>query len=250
MFEHTIFINLAERVDRLEHVIQELAKIGIHDAMRLDALKDDSGAIGCTLSHISALTYAKEHQWDKVFICEDDITFTNPEKLLASVEHFSSLALTWDVLIVGGNNCPPYTLVDNWCCKITNCQTTTGYIIQSHYYDVLIENFKESVSHLQQDWSKRNQNIYALDMYWKSLQKKDQWYMLLPLTVTQYINYSNIEKKIANYDNLMLDMEKKWLFQSLSIQSRETQHQRNLQLVSQKKEKENSSRNFKKLFDI
>ena len=35
---------------------------------------------------------------------------------------------------------------------------------------------------------------------------------IYPLTVTQYENYSDIEEGITNYNHLMLDAEKKWLF--------------------------------------
>ena len=54
--------------------------------------------------------------------------------------------------------------------------------------------------------------LYAIDMYWKHLQSKDNWYLLYPLTVTQYENYSDIEKRNTNYNHLMLDPEKKWLY--------------------------------------
>jgi hypothetical protein len=33
----------------------------------------------------------------------------------------------------------------------------------------------------------------------------------LPLSVIQYENYSDIERKSTNYSWLMLDMEKRWL---------------------------------------
>ena len=44
------------------------------------------------------------------------------------------------------------------------------------------------------------------------LQYKDQWYCLLPLTVIQYADYSDIEKKVVNYENMMLDLDKSGLF--------------------------------------
>ena len=41
---------------------------------------------------------------------------------------------------------------------------------------------------------------------------QDFWYMIIPLTVTQYENYSDIEEQERNYNHLMLDMEKEWYF--------------------------------------
>jgi hypothetical protein len=114
-------------------------------------------------------------------------------------------------LIIGGNNTPPYTIIHpNECCRVYNCQTTTGYIIRKHYYDVLIQNFKESARNLQREPT--NHREYALDIYWKQLQQRDSWFMILPLTVIQYNNYSDIEQRVTDYRGLMLDMEKKWLF--------------------------------------
>ena len=33
-------------------------------------------------------------------------------------------------MIVGGNNVPPYHAVTDYCIRILNCQTTTGYIVK------------------------------------------------------------------------------------------------------------------------
>ena len=215
MFPQTIFINLEERKDRLEHVTKELQKIGINEPYHQNAKKESNGAIGCTKSHILALEHAKQNKWPSVFICEDDIEFLQPELTIQSFDEFqkdsnnNKSKWEWDVLIIGGNNCPPYNIVTQHYCRVYNCQTTTGYIVNEHYYDVLLENFRESVKQLEKE--PHNGRLYALDIYWKRLQQKDSWYMLLPLCVTQYSNYSDIEKKETNYTWLMLDMEKKWL---------------------------------------
>ena len=74
LFKHTLFINLAHRTDRLEHVKSELQKMNIVGE-RVNAVKMNDGAVGCTMSHIKCLETAKERNWDHVFICEDDILF-------------------------------------------------------------------------------------------------------------------------------------------------------------------------------
>ena len=223
MLEHTLFINLTERKDRLHHVLQELSKIGINSPIRINAIKHQIGAIGCTLSHIAALEYAKDEQWEQVFICEDDITFLNPALLRENIEKFAARGLSWDVLIIGGNNTPPFTIIEqNECCRVFNCQTTTGYIVHKHYYDALIQNFKESVRNFMREPT--NHREYALDIYWKRLQQRDSWFMILPLTVIQYNNYSDIEQRVTDYRGLMLDMEKKWLFSTPQMKSRQFPH--------------------------
>tara|TARA_Y200000002_G_scaffold314345_1_gene272057 strand:+ start:1415 stop:2083 length:669 start_codon:yes stop_codon:yes gene_type:complete len=209
LLKNTLFINLEHRKDRLEHIQKEFEKIGINGE-RFNAIKLASGAVGCTMSHIKCLEIAKKNEYEYVFICEDDITFTNPELFKKNLNMFhENKNIQWDVLIVGGNNVPPYMKVSEYCVRVMNCQTTTGYIVKSTFYDTLIQNFKEGVQKLMKD--PLNKRSYAIDIYWKVLQKQHYWYMLTPPTVTQYENFSDIEDRNLNYDHLLLDMDKKWL---------------------------------------
>jgi GR25 family glycosyltransferase involved in LPS biosynthesis len=208
LFKHSLFINLDSRVDRLDHALTEFEKMNIQ-VERVSAIKNKNGAIGCTMSHIKCLQIAKERNYDYVFICEDDITFLDPAKLKENAEKFKEHMKTkWDVLIIGGNNVPPYQKLSDYCARVFSCQTTTGYIVQNHFYDTLIQNFKESAENLMRE--PENKREYALDMYWKRLQKQHIWLMLTPPTVTQYESYSDIENRNVNYEHLMLDMNKEW----------------------------------------
>ena len=230
--KNTLFINLEERKDRLEHIQKELEKLNIVGE-RFNAIKPQSGAIGCSISHIKCLEIAKERNWDYVFICEDDITFLNPTLLLDNLNKFkeamdqkkfdSMLVINtpfgvvnsahengWDVIILGGNNAPPSLKLGDFCRRVYNCQTTTGYIVKKHYYEVLIQNMKEGVQQLLKNPDNIKQ--YAIDIYWKNLQRKDNWFMIIPATVIQYENYSDIEKRNTDYKHLMMDLDKEWLF--------------------------------------
>ena len=48
-------------------------------------------------------------------------------------------------------------------------------------------------------------HLYAIDANWQKLQEKDMWTMILPRTVTQRPNYSDIEGRVINYNHLMID---------------------------------------------
>ena len=214
LLKNTYVINLESRKDRLQHVINEFNKLNVIPK-RFNAIKTETGAIGCTLSHIKCLEIAIEKGLENIFICEDDITFLNSDLFLNNLNKFNKKIKDWDVLIIGGNVVKPYREIDNCCLRIVNCQTTTGYIVNKQYYKVLLQNFREGVKQLIQ-----NPNLikkYAIDIYWKFLQIKDKWYMIYPLTVTQYENYSDIEEGITNYNHLMLDAEKKWLFMQKNV---------------------------------
>ena len=47
--------------------------------------------------------------------------------------------------------------------------------------------------------------MYAIDVHWMQLQRKDNWYILYPRTISQLPDYSDIEKKTVNYNHVMLD---------------------------------------------
>ena len=215
LFENTLFINLEHRNDRLEHALAEFDKLGIK-AERVIAVKMKNGAIGCTMSHIKCIELAKSRHWEQVFICEDDITFLNPELLKQNIELFyNNDDILWDVLIIGGNNVPPYQQLYDYAARIFQNQTTTGYIVKKQYYDTLLTNFKESAANLLRNPD--NKFEYALDKYWNRLQMQDFWYMITPPTVTQYENYSDIEEQNTNYDFLMLDMDKQWYIERMKL---------------------------------
>ena len=201
----TIYINLENRKDRNEHVIQELKKIGITDAQRFNAIKLEDGALGCSMSHLKSIELAKNKNYDHVFICEDDIEFLNPQLFLKQLDLFLKSTHNWDVILVAGNNMIPYIPIDNTCIKIMNCQTTTGYIVRKEYYDTLIDNYKTGIQNLLKEPFNNN---YKIDKYWFKLQRKDNWYLIVPLTIIQKEDYSDIEKKVTNFKNYMLDYNK------------------------------------------
>lgn len=213
LFKHTFFINLEERTDRLEHIENELKKMNIIGE-RINAVKSEKGAIGCTLSHIRALETAKQRDYPYIAILEDDIEFRNPELFQTQLEKFvENTEIQWDVLLLAANVVPPYQTVGDYCARIYNGQTTTGYIVKKDMYDVLLENFKESAKlQMKNPIPRGTRNPYAIDIHWKKLQPQYFWWIIRPLTVTQYENHSNVEGRNINYDHLMLDMEKKWLF--------------------------------------
>jgi len=212
--EHVLYINLEKRIDRKNHVEEQLANINMLDcAERFNAICLQNGRLGCSMSHLKCLQIAKERNWDHVFICEDDILFLNPELFKGNLSTFLSSEIKWDVVLVAGNNVPPYERVCPEYIKVSSCQTTTGYIVRSHYYDTLIANIKEGLQLLMREPD--NHYHYAIDKYWFQLQKRDNWFLITPLTVIQRNDYSDIEKKRTNYAHLMTDLDKPWLIKGL-----------------------------------
>lgn len=209
--KHAFYINLEARPDRKQHVETQLQNIGITSS-RFNAIKLNNGAIGCSMSHLKCLEIAKENNWDHVMIVEDDILFLNPNVFKNQLNKFLQNHKDFDVVLIAGNNVPPYQKIDDSCVKVYRCQTTTGYIVQKHYYDTLINNIKEGVKQLINHPDQHV--IYAIDKYWFRLQEKDNWFLITPLTVTQREDYSDIEKRPTNYTRVMTDLDKEWMFKS------------------------------------
>jgi len=201
---HTYYINLDKREDRNNHVLNELKKIGINNPERFKAVELLNGALGCSLSHLKCIELAKKNNYEAVFICEDDITFLDPELFLKQLTTVLE-CIRWDVILVAGNNVLPYIPVSDCCIKVLNCQTTTGYIVRKSYYKTLIENYKEGVQYLISDPQNNN---YKIDKHWFQLQRKDDWYLIIPLSVVQKEDYSDIEKKVTNFTEYMLNYNK------------------------------------------
>jgi len=206
---HAFYINLEHRTDRKEQIENELSIMGIN-AKRFNAICTTNGAVGCTMSHLKLLEKAISENYSHLLILEDDIQFLEPEIFKNNFNKFLELhENNWDVIIFSGNNVPPYIPIDETCIRITRCQTTTGYFVNGHYLRILRDNIKEGLEKLIKNPSMHY--YFAIDKYWFCLQQCDKWYLIIPLTVIQRESYSDIEKKITNYKNVMTDIDKKWL---------------------------------------
>jgi glycosyl transferase family 25 len=211
--KHSFYINLEHRTDRREHVEKELDKIGIK-ATRFNAIKMTNGAIGCSMSHLKILEEAKKNNLGHVLIVEDDITFLDSELFKSQINKFFELhENNWDVVLLAGNNMPPYENIDDTCVKVTRCQTTTGYLVNGHYINVLATNIKMGLTQLINKPSEHAK--FAIDKFWFVLQSSSKWYLIIPLTVVQREDYSDIEQKVTNYKNMMQDLDKAELFKAI-----------------------------------
>jgi len=210
---HGLYINLESRTDRRKHVESQLSslkrKMVNLKTERFNAIKNENGALGCSMSHLSCIKLAKARDWDHVLICEDDVLFTNVPLFLTQLNKFLSTVAIWDVVLLAGNNIPPFHVVNDACIKISNCQTTTAYLVKRHYYDTLINNYRDGINLLMRNPTERIN--YAIDRHWFEVQRRDRWFLITPLTVVQREDYSDIEQRVTNYSHLMLDIDKEQL---------------------------------------
>tara|TARA_R100000388_G_C7243702_1_gene163326 strand:- start:2641 stop:3222 length:582 start_codon:yes stop_codon:yes gene_type:complete len=184
-----LYINLECRKDRNKEIIDELNKYKLHGE-RVEAIKHDDGYIGCALSHIKCLDIAIKRDYEEVIILEDDFIFLdNPDKL--------NLDIDYDVFLLGGTiyKCEK----ENNFNRVIDASRTEGYIIKKHYYKTLKNCFEESVKNLLI----KHQFKYRLDILWKQLQIKDNFYFndfgLIGGQREGFSNIQNINMKRPNY---------------------------------------------------
>jgi GR25 family glycosyltransferase involved in LPS biosynthesis len=206
---NVVYINLDKRTDRKKHIEEQLNMVGFTNFQRFKAIKTTNGAIGCTMSHLKCLENAKANNLSHLLILEDDTLFLDPPIFQQQFNKFLSNHKSWDVVLLAGNNVIPYTKIDDTCIKVTHCQTTTAYLVNGKYFDTLITNFKTGLNKFIHDNTKGI--LYAIDKYWLTLQKRDNWYLIVPIQVIQKEDYSDIEKKVVNYNSLMKNIDKAFM---------------------------------------
>jgi hypothetical protein len=205
---HVLFINLDSRIDRRTHFESQFRKIGLQP-QRFAAIRNADGAIGCSMSHIACLELAIKNGWDHVLVCEDDATIINPGQLVQQVTHFlTRFGDEWDMMLLAGNNYQPFRQMSPECVRVANCQTTTSYLVRRPYFERLLANFKEGLAKLKAE--PRNQPKYAIDQYWKLLQRTDRWYLIVPIAIIQRPDYSDVSNQHVNYSDMMTQVDKKW----------------------------------------
>ena len=205
---NVLFINLDSRTDRRTHFELQFFEIGFHP-QRFAAIHNARGTIGCTMSHIACIEMAIQNKWDHVLVCEDDATIINPTQLVDQVNHFfQRFNDSWDVLLLAGNNYQPFRQESPECIRVANCQTATSYLVRRPYFETLLANLKDGLKKLIAEPAQ--QPKYAIDQYWKNLQRTDRWYLIVPITVIQRPDYSDISKQRVDYSRHMTQVNKKW----------------------------------------
>jgi glycosyl transferase family 25 len=191
--EKVVYINLEERTDRKESIEKELLKYFPAEKFeRFNAIKHERGAIGCTKSHIAVLEMAIQQNWKNVLVVEDDAIWSNFDKGYPILEKL--IKNQFDVITLGITSAS----YDTSTYKLLSGQSTTAYIVNNHYYNTLLYNFKYG---LEQFVITNKYSSYAIDQYWKILQAKDTWFCVVPSLLVQGPSYSDIEKKNVNYMN-------------------------------------------------
>ena len=189
------YINLDERTDRKEQFLAEMDKINFskNKIIRIAGTKTENGHIGCSLSHIKAVSEFIASGKLNCIIFEDDFEFTaDPIHIKHAFSDFIANHVQYDICMLSGNVVEQemshkYYFLN----KILNAQTASGYMLNRNFAETLLENFNAGSSLLSQN--PKDHPKYAIDQYWKVLQPKSRWYIFNPKLGKQRNSYSNIQ---------------------------------------------------------
>ena len=106
-----------------------------------------NGKLGCFLSHINILKYAKKHDMEYICITEDNLIYNHHtiKTISKHITQFITTNSTWNILILGGWYIP-FSTVENTIYpsiyKTRSIHGTSCYIIHKRFYTKIIEDYK------------------------------------------------------------------------------------------------------------
>jgi glycosyl transferase family 25 len=192
-----IYINLDRRTDRRQE-FEDQAKVYNLNCERFTAIPKSCGIVGCTYSHLSALKIARERNYKNVLIMEDDFVFLvdkeqferEIEKIFAHNVDFVVCMISYNLLNSTESAEYPFLL------RALDVQTASGYIVNQHYYDKLINLLEYAAPLLEQTEEHWN---YANDQVWKQYQPHDKWYCTKTRIGRQRSGYSDNCERFCDY---------------------------------------------------
>ena len=179
-----IFINLDRATERLEKTQKMLNEYGFTQVHRLTAIDNtDAPFIGCAQSHLLALKMAKERGFPQVLIIEDDMEILlSPDEFWAKMKRVPT---NFDVFHLVARVYHSQDIEGGELVQVLDASNAAGYLVRSHYYDVLIETMAEGNRLLiltHEHWN------YANDRSWCLLQGSGQWFYFTQLIARQRQN--------------------------------------------------------------
>lgn len=149
-FKNKFCINLDRRLDRWEECQKEFSKHKIENVVRFSATDGNpenlpnnmirppiKGNLGCTISHLKILKFAKENNMENIMVFEDDVVFMENfnEKFN---EYFKQVPNDWDMLYFCGNHQGGIKMINQNLGKIFGSYTAHSYIMNKKVFDLYI----------------------------------------------------------------------------------------------------------------
>lgn len=192
------YINLDKREDRKKEFLDNFNQIDENRIVRIQAhYYPENGAVGCLMSHITALNKALEDGvGENILICEDDFTIKDMDYCNKMLDLIFTKIPDWDVIMLGQNTVHAVDTefaspTGEKVVRILDSQTASGYLIKTEYIPRLLKIYENDMANYVKTGKWGN---YYVDQSWKVLQPKDKWYSTTPSIGVQRKSYSDIQK--------------------------------------------------------
>jgi GR25 family glycosyltransferase involved in LPS biosynthesis len=183
-----LVINLASRPERLSAFEAEMRRLAVDDFVRFDAIFNESGIQGCTLSHAAVLREMGESGWDTAMICEDDARFSvDREELDVLIDAFlDDDQAEVACLAYWHREVYPHSLL---YLRTTRSFTTACYLIKASIAIDLAAVWEEAARMLAEGGDRE---VYGLDHVWNGLQRTRVFLIPIVRAARQEPGYSDI----------------------------------------------------------
>ena len=203
----TVIINLEDRKDRLNDVIEECHKIELYNFEIFNGIKINDqiyskllnrnkiwkrnnieyfkSALGCKLSHLGVLKKYININEEYLMILEDDIIFENNILTYLNLALFSLKNKNWDILYLSTNLKvkDDATKINNNLLKINKGLTTTGQIFKTKNIKKIIDIIEKSEVEIDNTYNEYLENKFCI----------------YPMMAYQRKSYSDINKEVLDY---------------------------------------------------
>ncbi len=183
-------INLKKRNDRMERITNLFKEFININMIRIEAVEEDEGWIGCAKSHIKCIKLAKDNNLPYIIVIEDDCEFVEDfeNKLKLIINYLEQHFDLWDIFLGGVSNV--------WKCDFLH--TFSDYNSKFSLVSILKGKCAHFVIY--------NKSIYDFYLNLPINQPIDKvWYnnakclVSVPFIAKQIVSYSDIEKRETNY---------------------------------------------------
>lgn len=221
-----IYINLENRADRKELLMQELEKLNT-DMSKVHKVSGvympRNGHKGCIQSHILALNMIKLNNWERVLILEDDAELDMESEVVntiinKSIEELDIKHPDWNVIMLAtankviddthtNNKTEPLEIVEaNGSVmplkieKLKTATTASAYIVKKTYVDTILNLFNTCNYNMSPEKLNGNDfEIWALDQKWFDIQTRDQWFCFHKDVIKQRAIWSTTQTNVGKY---------------------------------------------------
>lgn len=197
-FDKIFVINLARRTDRWDHVLQQMATLGITEFERFEAYDrpidhhgKPNGNMGCTSSHRALFELIAYFKWQRVLIFEDDFALCvdRPQEMFQRMIH--EVPLDWEMLYLGGHyGEPPVARVSPHVIKMGRMLTTSSYGITAKFA-------REIAPYIN--------GVGPIDSLLSGWHRERKCYITQPRLFVQYPSFSDLTDTHSSNHQCMMD---------------------------------------------